>query len=444
MAIRSLMIGKKLRDKKKALEEARAKMAELEVREAELEKDIEEAESDEEKAAVEEAVEEFEKEKADVEKTIADLETEVDELERELEDIPNEAPEGAPETREEVGAKFRAKENIIMKKRFRDMSYQEREAFVGREDVKTFLEEVRSAIKEKRAITNAGYLIPDVVIDLLRQSIDDYSKLVNAVRKMPLKGTGRMNIEGQIPEAVWTEACANLNELDLSFSKVEVDGYKVGGYFKVCNATLEDTDINLANELITALGEAIGLALDAAIIFGTGTKMPVGIVTALKAVPNTPNIVTHANTVKGKDLVEALIDDATLISSKYAKGDVIWVMNKKTHLTIKKNMLNVNAAGLFVAGNDFPVIGGEIIELGFMPDNVIVGGYGLLYLLAERAGVEFNTSEHAFWTADQTGFKGTARYDGKVLDVNGFVAIGINGADGDDMVHTFPQDSANL
>lgn len=444
MAIRSLMIGKKLRDKKKALEEARAKMAELEVREAELEKDIEEAESDEEKAAVEEAVEEFEKEKTDVEKTIADLETEVDELERELEDVPNETPEGAPETREEFRINVRAKENIIMKKRFRDMSYQEREAFVGREDVKTFLEDVRSAIKEKRAITNVGYLIPDVVIDLLRQSIDDYSKLVNSVRKMPLKGTGRMNIEGQIPEAVWTEACANLNELDLSFSKVEVDGYKVGGYFKVCNATLEDTDINLANELITALGEAIGLALDAAIIFGTGTKMPVGIVTALKAVPNTPNIVTHANTVKGKDLVEALIDDATLISSKYAKGDVIWVMNKKTHLAIKKNMLNVNAAGLFVAGNDFPVIGGEIIELGFMPDNVIVGGYGLLYLLAERAGVEFNTSEHAFWTADQTGFKGTARYDGKVLDVNGFVAIGINGADGDDMVHTFPQDSANL
>ena len=440
MAIRSLMIGKKLRDKKKALEEARAKMAELEVREAELEKDIEEAESDEEKAAVEEAVEEFEKEKTDVEKTIADLETEVDELERELEDIPNEAPEGAPETREEV----RAKENMIMNKRFRDMSHQEREAFVGREDVKTFLEEVRGAIKEKRAITNAGYLIPDVVIDLLRQSIDDYSKLVNSVRKMPLKGTGRMNIEGQIPEAVWTEACANLNELDLSFSKVEVDGYKVGGYFKVCNATLEDTDINLANELITALGEAIGLALDAAIIFGTGTKMPVGIVTALKAVPNTPNIVTHANTVKGKDLVEAFIDDAALISSKYAKGDFIWVMNNKTHLAIKKNMLNVNAAGLFVAGNDFPVIGGEIIELGFMPDNVIVGGYGSLYLLAERAGVEFNTSEHAFWTADQTGFKGTARYDGKVLDVNGFVAIGINGADGDDMVHTFPQDSANL
>ena len=442
MALRALMLNKQLNTAKKSLEEARAKMADLETREAELEQAIAEAETEEEKAAVEEAVEGFEAEKAEAGEKVENLEAEVEKLESELKDTETEEP--AEERTKEPEKEERAKENFIMNKRFREMTYQEREAFVARDDVKSFLEEVRTAMKEKRAISNVGYLIPDVVLGLLRQSVDDYSKLVSAVRKISLKGTGRMNIEGQIPEAVWTEACANLNELDLSFSKVEVDGYKVGGYFKVCNATLEDTDINLTNELITALGEAIGLALDAAIIFGTGTKMPVGIVTALKAVSGTPNIVTHANTVKGKDLVEALIDDAALISSKYAKGDFIWVMNKKTHLAIKKNMLNVNAAGLFVAGNDFPVIGGEIIELGFMPDNVIVGGYGSLYLLAERAGVEFSTSEHAFWTADQTGFKGTARYDGKVLDVNGFVAIGINGADGDDMVHSFPQDGANL
>ena len=253
-----------------------------------------------------------------------------------------------------------------------------------------------------------------------------------------------MVVDGAASEAVWTEACANLNELNLSFGEVEVDGYKVGGYFKICNANLEDSDIDLMDEILEKLGESIGLALDAAIIFGTGTKMPVGIVTALKAVTSTPNVVTHASTVTGKALIEALIDDAALISSKYSNADYIWVMNKKTHLTIKKNMLNVDANGLYVAGNDLPIIGGQIIELSFMPDNVIVGGYGDLYLLAERAGTEISTSEHAFWVADQTGFKGTARYDGKVLDVNGFVAIGINGADGDDMVHSFPQDGANL
>lgn len=443
MALRALMLSKTLSEKKKALEELRSKIAGFAQREAELEKAIEEAETDEEKAVVEEAVTAFEADKAEAEEAEANLDAEVRELEAELD---------ATETKEEPKAEERSavpviekrkKEIHIMNKRFRDMTHEERTAFVERDEMQQFLGEVRSAIKEKRALTNVGYLIPDVFLGLIKESIDDYSKLYNRVYKPTIGGAARLVIEGTAPEAVWTEACANLNELDLSFSKVEIDSYKVGGYFKVCNATLEDSDIDLTAELNEKLGQAIGLALDKAIVFGTGTKMPTGIVTTLKAVASTPNVVSHASTVTGKALVEALIDDASLITSRYG-SDLIWIMNKKTNLKLKKNMLNVDAAGLYVAGDALPVIGGDIIELGFMPDNVIVGGYADMYLLGERKGIELGTSEHAFWTADQTGFKGTARYDGKVIDANAFVAIGINGADGDDMTTTFAQDGANL
>lgn len=441
MALRSLMKGKELRTAQKSLEEARAKMEALKTREAELAQSIEEAETEDERATVQEAVDAFETERAEAEKAVTDLEAEVDKLERELAEIENTQAETKTEEPEKRAAEPQ-KETRTMK-RWKEMSFEERSAFVQRDEMQAFLGEIRSAITEKRTISNAGYLVPKVLIGLLKESIEDYSKLYNRVFVRNVPGEGRVVIEGAIPEAVWTEACANLNELDLSFSKVEVDGYKVGGYFKICNATLEDSDVDLASELIRALGQAIGLALDAAIVFGTGTKMPVGIVTALKAVASTPNVVSHANTVKGKDLVDALIDDAAKITSKYG-SDLIWIMSKKTWLKIKKNMMNVDANGLYVAGNQLPIIGGDIIELGFMPDDVIVGGYADLYLLAERAGTKIGTSEHAFWVADQTGFKGTARYDGKVLDTNGFVAIGINGADGEDMVHVFPSDAANL
>lgn len=440
MALRALMLGKKLNEKKAVLEELRKKIESFTQREADLEQAIEEAETDEEKTAVEEAVTAFEAEKAEAEQAEADLDAEVRELEAELDSV--EVKEEVEERTSAPVVETREKE-IVMNKRFRDMTHEERSAFVQRDDMQEFLGEVRSAMKEKRAITNVGYLIPDVFIGMLKESVDDYSKLYNRVFKQTLSGTGRVVIEGPAPEAVWTEACANLNELDLSFSQVEIDGYKVGGYFKVCNAILEDSDIDLAAELNEKLGQAIGLALDKAIVFGTGTKMPTGIVPTLKAVTGTPNVVSHAASVTGKALVEALIDDASLITSKYG-SDLIWIMSKGTNLKIRKNMLNVDSAGLFVAGTELPVIGGDIIELGFMPDNVIVGGYADLYLLGERRGVELGMSEHAFWLADQTGFKGTARYDGKVLDANGFVAIGINGADGDDMVVVFPQDGANL
>ena len=440
MALRALMLGKKLSATKKSLEEARATLETFTTREAELETAINEAETDEEKQTVEDEIAKFDADKAEAEKAVTDLEAEVDKLERELADIEQTPVEDKqPENR----AAIPQKETRTMK-RWKEMSYEERDAFVRTDEMQKLLSEVRAAIKEKRALSNVGYLIPDNFLGILRESVDQYAALVGVVDKRTIRGTGRMVIEGSIPEAVWTEACANLNELDLSFSKVEIDGYKVGGYFKVCNASLEDSDIALANELVTALGQAIAYALDKAILYGTGTKMPVGIVTALAAVSDTPNIVSHAATVTGKALIEALIADAMKISNKYSRKGLTWVMNTKTYLTIKVAMLNVNANGLYVAGNELPIIGGRVITLDFMPDNTIIGGHFDLFLLAERAGVEISTSEHAFWLADQTGFKGTARYDGKVLDTSAFVAIGINGVTPAANQVTFAQDGANL
>ena len=161
------------------------------------------------------------------------------------------------------------------------MTYEQRSAIAQREDVQAFLAQTREAIQQKRALTNVGLTVPQVVIGLLRENVIEYSKLYKHVNAVQVGGTARQVVMGTVPEAVWTEMCATLNELDLSFYGVEVDGYKVGGYFAICNAMAEDNDVDLLDALIEALGQAIGLALDKAILYGTGTKMPLGVVTRL-------------------------------------------------------------------------------------------------------------------------------------------------------------------
>lgn len=444
MALKVLMLRKKLNDKQKALDALRAKADEFATREAELEKSIEEASTDEERSVVEEAINQFEAEKENHTEAVGNLEREVQELEDEIkaeEEKQNTEPVPAPEP-----AKEREKEitNMNTRTKFFGMTVQERDAFIAREDVQKVLTEVRSAIAQKRAISNAGLLIPDVMLGLLRENIENYSKLYKHVDVRRLGGTGRMIVEGTIPEAVWTEMCANLNELDLSFSSLEVDGFKVGGYFKICNATLEDSDIDLAAELLRVLGEAIGLALDKAILYGTGTKMPQGIVKALSLVTNTPNIFSIAASVTGLALFQNILTDYAAADNKYSRGNIVWAMNEATYTKLRVQAMSINAAGAIVSGMDrtMPVIGGAVETLNFIPDNVIIAGYGDMYLLAERRGVQLGTSEHAFWVADQTGFKGTARYDGKVKDVDAFVAIGINGVT-PTATMTFAADTAN-
>lgn len=349
--------------------------------------------------------------------------------------------------------------SISTRSNFYGMTRDQQNEFFTRDDVKNYLDEVRSCITEKRALTNVGLTIPAVFLGLLRENLINYSKLYRHVYVRAIGGTGTLVIEGTIPEAVWTDCCANLNELDLTFNNVEVDCWRVGGYFAICNATLEDSDVDLADELLTALGKAIGFALDKAILYGTGTRMPLGVVTRLAqtAEPadypatartwadlHTSNIQSIAASVKGNNLISAIVEASGAAKGAYSRGEKVWVMNETTYTKLMAQTVATTAAGQIVAGiaATMPVVGGIIEVLNFIPDNVIIGGYFDLYLLAERAGAKFATSEHVRFLQDQTVFKGTARYDGQPTIAEAFVAIGINGVT-PNATMTFAPDTAN-
>lgn len=460
MALRAIMLKKKIDDKKNELEALRSKDEEFTKREADLEASIEEAETDEEKSAVEEEVDKFDEEKKAHDEAKANLEGEVNDLEAELKGIETEDEARSKKIPEERKAeKMTIEGNKVERKHGYDM-------YMEREDVKAWLGEIRAHIKEKRELTNVGLTIPEVFLGLLRENIERYSKLYRHVTIRPVGGTAREAIMGSVPEGVWTECCANLNELSLVFNDVEVDCYKVGGYFKVCNASLEDSDVQLASTLLDAIGQAIGLALDKAILYGrngeTTQKMPQGIMSRLVQTSkpsgypatartwvdlHTTNIQTIGSSilpVGGIDLYKEIVKKSSAIKGKYARGRKTWVMNEKTYTDLTAEGMSINAAGVIVSATNgtMPVLGGDLEVLDFIPNGVIIGGYFELYLLAERAGTKFAQSEHAFFIQDQTAFKGTARYDGQPVIAEGFMAIGINGPT-PDATMTFASDTAN-
>lgn len=462
MALRALMVRKELDQKRKAFSELEAKVADFEAREAELAEAIEEIEAkaeeatEEEKQAVEEAVDQYDADKAEYEEAKKKLDEEIRSLEAELDALEEPVVE---ETKEETKVEERRETKNMETRKFFGMSNQERDAFFMRDDVQNYLGEIRSAIREKRALTNVGLTVPTVILGLIRENIMEYSKLYKHVAVRTVSGEGRVVVMGTIPEAVWTECCGNINDLDLVFNDVELECWKVGGYFAVCNANLEDSDVDLASELIIALGQAIGLALDKAILYGTGTRMPLGVVTRLAqtAQPadypatarawadlHTSNILSIASNVTDVKLFQAIATDFGAAKGIYSRGEKVWVMNEKTYSTLVANAMAVDAGGAIVSGVNgaMPALGGAIEVLNFIPDNVIIAGYFDLYVLAERAGNQFATSEHVKFLADQTVFRGTARYDGQPAIAEGFVAIGINGVT-PTAVMTFAPDTAN-
>ena len=464
MALRVLMLKKRIEDKRSALEEL--KNVDFAQREADLERSIEEAKTDEERSVVDEAIEKFETEKRENAEAIRELEGEIENLEKELREIEenNETTPAEPQGDADPEEKTEERSDFAMSEMTKRvglyaLTEEKRSALIKRDDVQAFLKRTRECISEKRALTNVGLTIPQVMLPMLRQIVEANSKLIGKVTLRRVNGTARMNVMGTIPEGVWTEMCATLNELSLGFNNVEVDGYKVGGYFAVCNAVIEDSDLNLAQELLNCLGITIAKALDKAIVYGTGTKMPLGIVTRLAQTSapanygatertwadlHTSNVLTGAGS-SGIALFRELAGRKKVIKNDYFNGGIFWLMSQNTHtdLLIQSMDKNMNAAIVAGINDTMPVVGGEIIELDFIPDGNIVFGYGEAYLLVERAGTKLGQSEHYRFIEDQTVFKGTARYDGKPVVAEAFGVTSITTTAPTTSGITFAPDTAN-
>lgn len=472
MALMQIVIGKKieaLRAQLTPLDAVRVTLeqrrAQLTTREAELEaavNEVTEETSQEDRDLLEKETQAF----AEADRTLAEEETtnanersrieqEIAQLQTELDAINARAERARKIIRQEE----RTVDTTMNTRKFFGMSIQERDAFMDREDVKTFIANIRAIAKKTRSVENGSMLIPNVVLDLMANTLPTVSKMYKHVNVQRIPGTARMVIAGNTPEGVWTEMCANSNEVSLSFSAVEIDGWMVSAIIYVCNAVLEDSDINLAAHVITELTKGVALALDKAILYGTGDHMPLGIVTRLTQAEQPAGYPANARewenlsksnviTISGKtglELYQALYEASGAADSDYSVGGLVWAMNRKTKAKLVVNAMNFSASGAITSGlNDsMPVIGGAIEELNFIPDDVIIMGYGDAYLLGERAGATVEESRHYRWAANQTGFKIVARYDGKPAIPEAFVAIGIGGVAPSAADVTFAEDTAN-
>ena len=235
------------------------------------------------------------------------------------------------------------------------------------------------------------------------------------------------------------------------FNQVTLDGYKVAGYVPVCNSLLEDTvsNLDLASWIVEMISESIGLAEDKAILYGKGASshMPLGIVTRLaqedqpSGYPaNAPawvdlhesNILSiNGDSMTGAQFWSALTLAAGNTFTRYSRGNQFWAMNSRTYAKLKSKLITFTASGDIVANlyGNLPIVTGDVDVLEFIPDGDIIGGYGDLYVWADRADIRIDQSEHVQFIQDNTVFRGKARADGMPIIPGAFVAININNTD---------------
>ena len=450
--LKTLMLKRSIDLKRAELEKLRERDAKFETREAELEQAIAEAQTEDEQSAVTEEIDKYESAKAEHDQNVNTLSAEIEQLEADLAAAEADAPkrEAKSNTIERTDNKVQTTINIralpMSRRAFDALPEEMRSSIVQRDEVKDFLAQLRSMKGTNRAITGAELTIPVVFLDLIAENMFRYSKLLNRVRIRYVNGQARQTIAGTVPEAVWTEMCGAINELNFVFNQVTLDGYKVAGYVPVCNSLLDDSDIDLSGWIVEMLSESIGYAMDKAILYGKGSasRMPLGIVTRLAqtAAPSdypanappwvdlhTSNILQiGGDGVTGAEFWAELMQATGATYTRYSRGELFWCMNSKTYATLRSKVITFTATG-DVAANIFgvlPIITGDVDILEFMPDGDIVGGYGDLYLLAMRSGLMIESSYEVQFLQDNTVFRAKQRADGQPIIPGAFVAININ------------------
>ena len=453
--LKVLMLRRSADAKKAELAELEHKDADFLTREAELETAINEVEpgNAEQEEAVNAEIEKFEADKTAHEEAKQQLSADIEGIEAEIAEIERNAPvPPAPEKktnkteRGDMHMDINIRSLPMTRRAFDALPVEQRNTIIAQDDVKTFLGQLRGMRGQSRAVTGAELTIPVVFLELISENMFRYSKLLNRVRIRYVNGQARQTIAGTVPEAVWTEMCGAINELNFVFNQVTLDGYKVAGYVPVCNSLLDDNDINLAGWIVEMLSESIGYAMDKAILYGKGSaaRMPLGIVTRLaqKTQPSdypanapawvnlsTSNILQIGGAdVTGAEFWSALMTATGATYTRYNRGTMFWAMNSKTYATLKSKLITFTATGDIVANlfGSLPIVTGDIDVLEFIPDGDIIGGYGDLYLLAMRSGMMIESSYEVQFLQDNTVFRAKQRADGMPVIPGAFVAININ------------------
>lgn len=319
MALKTLMLRKRLTDAKKELEAVRANDEEFVTREAELETSISEVNTEEERDAVSEAIDSFEAEKTEHEEKKADLERQVADLEAELQEEEKEqdVPQAPAEERKEI-SKMEVRESKEYLHAYAEMirngmktgNYDERE--------------VRSLLTE-----SVGYVPVPTYVENKIKTAWERNGIMDLVKKTYVKGNLKIGFEISATGATaHTEGESAPNEEEIVLGAMTLIPQNYKKWIRVSDEALEvglGGDEAILDYLYDEMSYQIAKAVSDALI-GAIKNLPT---TSLGVDPSAQQI-TSAPALDTIGLAVAQLsdeaDDVTVVMNKSTYGDFITAM----------------------------------------------------------------------------------------------------------------------
>jgi HK97 family phage major capsid protein len=168
-----------------------------------------------------------------------------------------------------------------------------------------------------------GALVPPVTLNKIIEKVEAYGMILPLVNRTAYKTGMTIPVASVKPTASWVAEGATSTK-----QKENLDASITFGHFKLrcaVSVSLEVDNMALSafeNRLVSSISEAMAKAIEQAILTGTGTGQPTGIL---------------KDTAAGATIAVKSIDYKTLVSAEAAlpmeyENGAVWVMSKKTFM----------------------------------------------------------------------------------------------------------------
>lgn len=332
-------------------------------------------------------------------------------------------------TREEVAKQLETNNNLGNSLNLKGLNEMNNISLESQEYRSAFMEYVTKGTEipaEFRAAATSvsadnGAVIPTTVLNEIVTKLEAYGDILPRVRRVSYPAGVTVPTSATKFEAVWQNENAVGESQKMTTASISFTAYQLR-----CNAGVSfHMDVRslaaFESALVKNVVDAMGKALEKAIIAGTGTGQPTGITTATPAAKVDATACDYATLVKA---VKA-------VPSAYKK-DFVFIMNEGTALNfatmVDKNGQPIINAGI-VQTPQYRFLGHDVVLTDALPDFDAALTTNTVAVLFDLSKYMLNTSyEVDLYTytdnaTRQKVYDSIALVDGKVIDANGLVFI---------------------
>mgnify|MGYP004558181655 FL=1 len=275
--------------------------------------------------------------------------------------------------------------------------------------------------KEERAMTTAvssvGAAIPTSTLNRIEEMLRQTSALYNQIDVLNIPGYISIPVEDTVNDAAWIAEGANSTDVEDKLASVNFAAYKLIRTISITAEVSKMTISAFENWIVKKITERMAMAIENAILNGTGNGQPKGI---LKE-----TIKTLQSAEKGKITYEDLCNMMANLKAGYKKGSA-FVVNTQT---LWKDIATIRVGDSLVFVPDPTgefagrIFGKPVIEDEFIEEGKILYGLFSKYTMNWNENVNVTSDDSAEFRSGNRVYRGMALVDGKTVNKEAFVLM---------------------